>query len=288
MPSRKQNRQKKKQLQILLILSVAFIIVGLLTVSFQGFSNLSTTPAPDALPSPTASPTPSPTASPEPSTPKEKVAAYAKNHNLSIEDYPESMIELLGRNPETEKFVMEYPLKKDTRFTGNLDEYADCDSVPLLLQWDQRWGYSIYGDDVLGITGCGPTCLSMVAIYMLHDTRMNPEWMAEYSTENGYCVPGNGTSWTLMSKGASGLGLHSTEIPLVESRVVANLKEGNPIICIMGPGDFTQTGHYIVLTGYEDGKLKVNDPNSEIRSEKLWDFDEIQDQILNLWVFEKW
>ena len=288
MPSRKQNRQKKKQLQILLILSVAFIIVGLLTVSFQGFSNLSTTPAPDALPSPTASPTPSPTASPEPSTPKEKVAAYAKNHNLSIEDYPESMIELLGRNPETEKLVMEYPLKKDTRFTGNLDEYADCDSVPLLLQWDQRWGYSIYGDDVLGITGCGPTCLSMVAIYMLHDTRMNPEWMAEYSTENGYCVPGNGTSWTLMSKGASGLGLHSTEIPLVESRVVANLKEGNPIICIMGPGDFTQTGHYIVLTGYEDGKLKVNDPNSEIRSEKLWDFDEIQDQILNLWVFEKW
>lgn len=288
MPSRKQNRQKKKQLQILLILSVAFIIVGLLTVSFQGFSNLSTTPAPDALPSPTASPTPSPTASPEPSTPKEKVAAYAKNHNLSIEDYPESMIELLGRNPETEKFVMEYPVKKDTRFTGNLDEYADCDSVPLLLQWDQRWGYSIYGDDVLGITGCGPTCLSMVAIYMLHDTRMNPEWMAEYSTENGYCVPGNGTSWTLMSKGASGLGLHSTEIPLVESRVVANLKEGNPIICIMGPGDFTQTGHYIVLTGYEDGKLKVNDPNSEIRSEKLWDFDEIQDQILNLWVFEKW
>ena len=288
MQSRRRNRRRKKQAKILPVLGGALILLGILIFVFQSLPNLSTSPSTEPSPIPKSSASPNPTASPEPSTPEEKVAYYAKNHGLSVDDYPESIIELLGRNPETEKFVMEYPFKKDTHFTGDLEEYANCTSVPLLLQWDQRWGYSTYGDDVLGITGCGPTCLSMVAIYMLHDTKMNPEWMAEYSTENGYCVPGNGTSWTLMSKGASGLGLHSTEIPLVESRVIANLEAGNPIICIMGPGDFTQTGHYIVLTGYEDGKLKVNDPNSQIRSEKLWDFDKIQDQILNLWVFEKW
>lgn len=69
-----------------------------------------------------------------------------------------------------------------------------------------------------------------------------------------------------------------------EDRIIRNLEVGNPIICIMGPGDFTTSGHYIVMTGYVDGKIKVNDPNSPTKSEKLWDYDEIKDQIRNLWV----
>lgn len=43
----------------------------------------------------------------------------------------------------------------------------------------------------------------------------------------------------------------------------------------MRPGDFTTIGHFILLTGVEDGKIKVNDPNSKIRSSKLWDYDVI-------------
>ena len=52
----------------------------------------------------------------------------------------------------------------------------------------------------------------------------------------------------------------------------------------MGPGDFTSTGHFIVLTGYKDGKISVNDPNSHKNSEKLWSYEDIKDQIMNLWV----
>ena len=63
------------------------------------------------------------------------------------------------------------------------------------------------------------------------------------------------------------------------------LKKGQPIICIMGEGDFTITGHFIVLTGVEDGKIKVNDPNSKARSNLLWDYDRIAPQIRNLWTF---
>ena len=62
------------------------------------------------------------------------------------------------------------------------------------------------------------------------------------------------------------------------------MEAGNPIICVMGPGDFTTTGHFIVMTDYVDGKIKINDPNSPIRSNKLWDCDLIKDQIRNLWV----
>lgn len=220
-----------------------------------------------------------------PSAAEEKLANYALSHGLSLDDYPQSLRDLLERNPETETFVTEYPLKKDDVFTGSLEEYSSCETIPLLMQWDQRWGYKIYGDDVLAITGCGPTCLSMVSIYLLHDTEMTPAWMADYSTQNGYSVYGNGTSWSLMSEGASGLGLEATELPLDEGQIESALDNGSPIIAIMGPGDFTDSGHYIIFTGWHDGNVSVNDPNSRIRSEKLWNFEQIKSQIRNLWSY---
>ena len=54
----------------------------------------------------------------------------------------------------------------------------------------------------------------------------------------------------------------------------------------MGPGAFTTTGHFIVLTGCEDGMIRVNDPNSRKNSEKLWTYEEIAGSIRNLWTIE--
>ncbi len=213
------------------------------------------------------------------------VKEYADTHGLSYSDYPESLIELLERNPETETFVLEYPLYEETEY--DLSEYAYSDSVPLFLQWDQRWGYEIYGSDVIGITGCGPTCLAMVGYYLTGDDSFNPAAVAAFAEENGYYVKGSGSAWTLISEGGVTLGLQVTEIPLVESRIVANLEAGNPIICAMGPGDFTSSGHYIVLVGVEDGMLRVNDPNSIANSEALWSYEQIESQIRNLWVIQK-
>ena len=42
----------------------------------------------------------------------------------------------------------------------------------------------------------------------------------------------------------------------------------------MGPGEFTSNGHFIVLTGLQNGRLKINDPNSRKNSEKTWDIDQ--------------
>ena len=83
------------------------------------------------------------------------------------------------------------------------------------------------------------------------------------------------------------LGLDVTEIPLVKKRIMDNLEVGNPIICAMGKGDFTSSGHYIVLVGAEDGKIRVNDPNSHANSEKLWTYEEMESQFRNLWVIRK-
>lgn len=213
-----------------------------------------------------------------------KITQFAQEHNLSINDWPEELIDLMQKNPETEEFVLNYPIKKNIEQNINLDKYSDSSTVPLLLQWDERWGYFQYGENIMAISGCGPTCLSMVSIYLLNDGKYNPKYIAEFSEENGYCVPGNGSAWALISEGGEKLGLDVVEIPLDENRIKMNLEVGNPIICVVGPGDFTTTGHFIVLTDYENGKIKLNDPNSILRSNKLWDFNNIKNQIQVLWV----
>ena len=197
---------------------------------------------------------------------------------------PEELRELLEKNPEAEEFVLNYPLKKNQNFEIDLSEYANKEGVPLFLQWDERWGYTIYGSNVMGLTGCGPTCLSMVCLYLLRDATYTPRYVADFAEENDYYVEGSGSAWTLISEGGEALGLDVTEIPLDENRMIKNLEVGNPIICIMGPGDFTTTGHFIVLADCKDGRFVVNDPNSKTNSERLWSYEEIKGQIKNLWV----
>jgi hypothetical protein len=127
----------------------------------------------------------------------------------------------------------------------------------------------------------------MVAYYLTGDPNMSPDRIIKFSIEDGHCVPGNGSAWTLISKGAMKLGLNVKELPLVEALVRNELEKGNPVICVMGPGIFTTTGHFIVLTGYENGMYRINDPNSIERSNKLWHFGQFQDQIRNLWALSK-
>jgi len=218
------------------------------------------------------------------SSAEQKIETFAKEHGLEPDAWPDTLIHLLENNPDTEEFVLNYPLLKDVRQTIDLTEQEGSAEVPLLFQWDTRWGYSQYGDEVMGLSGCGPTCLSMVCLYLLDDARYDPSYVANFSQENGYCVPGNGSTWTLISEGGCELGLDVVEIPLDEDRLVRNLEVGNPVICVMGPGDFTTTGHFIVVSGYEDGKIKVNDPNSKVRSAQLWEYKAIESQIRNLWV----
>lgn len=202
------------------------------------------------------------------------------------EDYPETLINLLERNPETADFVKGYPNEHDKSHKISLHREVKKGKIPLFLQWDKRWGYEQYGSDMIAITGCGPTCLSMVVCGITGDTKWSPLKVAQFAEENGYYEAGSGSKWILMSEGASALGIRSKELPLDEHRVKLELEQGNPIICIMGPGDFTTSGHYIVLTGLgKDDRIKVNDPNSKIRSEKEWIFEDIQSQMKNLWVF---
>ena len=215
---------------------------------------------------------------------EDKISAFASKHGIDISEWSDELVSLLNENPEAEEFVLNYPLKKNISQQVVITENISENGVPLFLQWDTRWGYQTYGSSVLGLSGCGPVCLSMVCVYLFNDASYHPGFVADFSIENGYCVPGSGSSWSLIPEGGKALGITVTEIPLDKDRILRNLEAGNPIICVVGPGDFTSEGHFIVLAKAENGKIKINDPNSVKNSKKLWNFDDIKDQILNLWV----
>ena len=71
------------------------------------------------------------------------VKAYAEEKGISYGEYPQSLIDLYERNPETETFVLEYPFRED--LGPDLSAWKDSESVPLFLQWDPMRDYEKYG-----------------------------------------------------------------------------------------------------------------------------------------------
>ena len=209
--------------------------------------------------------------------------AFLREHNLTKDDYTETMIEDYALYPEAREFILNYPLEKDKEHTPDISWADRSNGVPLFMQFDERWGYTEYGFTVGGISGCGPTCLSMVAYYLTGDTDYTPAYMMEFATEDGHVGQNGGTQWTLFSKGAKNLGFKVEELPLLENTLVKRLEQGIPVVISVGPGDFTQNGHYVVLVGYKDGKIKVNDPFSKANSEKEYTYAQLEPQIRNLW-----
>lgn len=158
-------------------------------------------------------------------------------------------------------------------------------NMPYLYQTDPAWADAPYAGGTIAENGCGPTCLSMVYIALTGQKDLGPEAMAIFSEENGYVESGL-TTWTFMTEGATKLGLSSTELPADAGTVLSRLSQNVPIICSLGPGDFTTTGHFIVLAGLDDsGQVIVHDPNSGERSRRSWNIETILPQCRNIWAF---
>lgn len=210
------------------------------------------------------------------------IAQIGQNSSL----YPENMLTALANNPEMADFAAGY-LEKDKVATGGLTEEEKRQDFPLFLQWDPRWGYASYGvDSNIGLSGCGPTCMSMVLYYLTGDETLTPDRIADYAMENGYYVEGTGTAWALMQDMPGLYGVRVIEPDMSEYGFRNALSKGRVLICAMGAGDFTAAGHFIVIYGYDQDGFMVNDSNCVARSQKRWTFEEIRGQIKMVWAYE--
>lgn len=214
---------------------------------------------------------------------------------LNREKYADTLIEYLIGHEEALDWVIDYPsyMKKGEEAINqkalepvDLLTYYIQKDIPIYYQWDQTWGYATYGSGQIAMDGCGPTSLAMVVTGLTGDTSMTPKRIADFSTSEGYYTEEAGTSWSLMSEGAAKLGLRSYEPAWTEPAVRAELEAGHPVICSMGPGDFTDQGHFIVLVGTaSDGTIVVNDPNSQVNTRKRWELPKLMEQMKAMWAF---
>ncbi|MBP3489658.1 MAG: C39 family peptidase [Roseburia sp.] len=219
----------------------------------------------------------------------EKLKEYANESgtiSAILEDtsrYPDEMLEALANNPEMTDFVAGYP-EAEGSVTGGLSEREKSEAHPLFLQWDPRWGYASYGDGSnIGLAGCGPTSLAMAIYYLTKDETVTPDAIAKYSMENGYYMPGTGTAWILMEDAPARYGV-AVDKPGISGDIMrAELDAGHVLICAMRAGDFTASGHFIVIYGYDETGFFVNDPNCVARSRESWSYERIGSQIKQLW-----
>lgn len=286
MATKKQPPKKQSTAHILIELAALLLVLVVCVVMIV--HNLSKKPeAPQTDPTqntPSSTDTSGDTQKPEDLTPEGIKQAFFQTHGLTEADYLDGMFEAYEYFPEARDFILNYPLKKDSApAASDISGYDRTKGVPLFLQWDDAWGYTPYAKGVCGISGCGPVSLSMVAYYLTGNPEYTPQYMMKFAQDNKYVGDSGGTNWTLFNKGAVKLGFDVKEVPLDENAIRRKLEAGIPVVVNVGPGDFTRNGHYMVLVGYEDGMIRINDPFSKINSEKLWSYERIKDQIKNLW-----
>lgn len=232
---------------------------------------------------------------PDSKTGKSQVEDSAAQSDNSVRDqdyvlahpevYPQEFADALKRNPEILDFVLHYPDAEKVA-VGGLTSEEKSEDCPLLIQWDSRWGYASYGNNNIGISGCGPTCLSMVIYGLKRDESATPDVLAEAAMRGGYYVLDQGTDWSFMTEAPQAYGITVSQHPYADELMMKScLDGGGLIITSMTPGDFTDNGHFIVVYGYEGDEFLVNDPFSNANSSKTWDFETLSKQIKQVWMY---
>ena len=158
--------------------------------------------------------------------------------------------------------------------------------VPLLMQWDWRWGFDHYGGGPGGLTGCAPTCMVMIGLGLTGDESINPRDMFVYSENAGFWVPGQGTSWSLVTNAFPNHPISCYQINPDEGSIRYELQAGHPVLINVGVGKFSAVGHFMVLAGIaEDGTFILNDPNNLENCSRTWPWSELSTEVVSAWSY---
>lgn len=158
-------------------------------------------------------------------------------------------------------------------------------SVGLLTYYNQhdvRWADALYGgQDPMAGYGCGPTVLAMLVTSFTGQTCL-PSEMAEWAASNNYWSAGSGTKHDFILEGAAAFGFRAESFQdFTKDGVISELKSGHILVALVGPGHFTDSGHFIILSDYWSGeKVSVADPASLENTQIPWDVQIILDELL--------
>ncbi len=332
----------------------------------------------------------------ENSTEARWIAAHPEEYASFGSDLQQKVIKLAATEPEAVHFARvfpyDYPASKPNSAADHVD--SSKNGVPVLYQWDERWGFTEYDSSAFAFTGNFPTALSMVCQTIKGDTEATPyaigqslaskgitltdgqlktipasekqlgsstvvettgsnaggygeddedygydedvEQVERYDEDGNYDVNGEydadgyyiGSPYDTMDDGygdggeggesgdsdsgdgeakkkdaekeaetvdsepvdkaAKMLGLNFVELPVGELTLKEALKSQEVVLLYVGPGDFTETGHFVVATGLtEDGKVSLCDPFSAVRTDQDWDVNTLMLQTKAVYGFDR-
>ncbi|MCI9615889.1 MAG: hypothetical protein HFG93_12170 [Dorea sp.] len=157
-------------------------------------------------------------------------------------------------------------------------------SVGILTYYNQsdiRWADHLYGgQDPLKIYGCGPTALAMVVSSFTNHTITPPE-MADWAAANNYWSPHSGTSHNFIPECAAAFGMKADSFQnLTVEGVLSELASGHILIALMGPGHFTEQGHFIIIADdWSGAQVRIADPISLENTQQPWELQTILDEL---------
>lgn len=189
------------------------------------------------------------------------------------QDLAEKLLELAADDPAARSFVAGFRTSYPGTKAGGLteDDLPADGSIPHLMQWDKRWGYMEYIGGPLGTKGCCPTSLAMLYAGLSGRTDMSPYIVSLLATESELCDAQAGTHGEFVGYFCERVGLEWADVTTIDE-AASYLNSGWLLVCNLGAGEFTDLGHYVLITGWSgyDGDVHVNDPYTTSVNERPW------------------
>lgn len=167
------------------------------------------------------------------------------------------------------------------------------------LQTDPRWAnvdYSAPGESTtIGKSGCGPTAMAMVLATWV-DKKYNPVTECQWAKNNGFKAKGQGTYYGYFPAVAKKHRLRCYQLnysslygnpnSAYHSQAKDAVDRGDMVIACMGPGNWTRSGHFVLVWKIDGNVIFINDPASTSPTRTRGDYSLFRQQVKYYFVIE--
>lgn len=148
-------------------------------------------------------------------------------------------------------------------------------------QSDYRWAKYKYGhSSYMYSSGCGPTIMAMIVNTFSPQSYITPREMADFAYSKGCYVKGGGSTHDIVKKCCDEYKIPVKVIKANKENIENALENKKLLVALVGKGEFTTGGHFILITGLEENKqLSIADSISLENTHKKWDTNFIISQL---------
>lgn len=168
------------------------------------------------------------------------------------------------------------------------------------LQTDPRWAnldYSAKGEKTtIRASGCGPTAMAMV-LATWADPSVTPKTECAWALAHGFKAPHQGTYYGYFEEAGRRYGLktyrlnyanlYGNDRSAYHAQARDAIDRGDLVIACMGKGNWTSSGHYVLVWGIQDDTIYINDPASTKAHRIRGDYAVFKRQVKYYWVIER-